>query len=243
MTATVFRGGAGIATHPAGAQPEMLLELYDFEGCPHCRLVREVLTELDLDARIYPCPKGGKLFRAKVLELGGKTQFPFLVDANTRTQMYEAADIIRYLYSTYAARQRPWYWRIIEIQRLLSIIAGLPRLGSGSRARPRSAGPPAHPLELYSFEANPFARPVRDVLCVLELPYILRSTGCPAWGASATDPAPGSRNRARLQARAGEISIPYLIDPNTSTQMKESADIIRYLLRTYGQTENGQTKK
>ena len=42
------------------------------------RLVREALTELDLDAMIYPCPKGGKRFRPLATDLGGKTRFPLL---------------------------------------------------------------------------------------------------------------------------------------------------------------------
>ena len=32
-------------------------------------------------------------------------------------------------------------------------------------------------LELYSFEASPFARPVRELLCQMEIPYLLRSCG------------------------------------------------------------------
>ena len=39
------------------------LELYEFESCPFCRKVRDALTELDLEAMIYPCPKGGSVFR------------------------------------------------------------------------------------------------------------------------------------------------------------------------------------
>ena len=37
-----------------------------------------------------------------------------------------------------------------------------------------------------------------------------------------------------LAARAGRISIPYLVDPNTGTEMGESRDILEYLDRTYG---------
>jgi hypothetical protein len=46
-----------------GARPARPLELFDFEGCPFCRLVREALSMLDLDAQIYPCPRGGTRFR------------------------------------------------------------------------------------------------------------------------------------------------------------------------------------
>ena len=34
-------------------------------------------------------------------------------------------------------------------------------------------------------------------------------------------------------SRTGHVQVPYLIDPNTGTEMFESADIIRYLEQTY----------
>ena len=37
--------------------PHKLLQLYDMEGCPFCRKVREVLSMLELDYEVYPCPK------------------------------------------------------------------------------------------------------------------------------------------------------------------------------------------
>jgi len=246
LTATLIRGGIGVATRPAARQPEQLLQLYDFEGCPHCRLVREVLTELDLDAQIYPCPRGGQRYRPSAVALGGKAQFPFLVDVNTGTQLYEASDIIRYLFRTYAQRPLPWHWQAVEVQRLMSVLASIPRLGVGSRARAKqnSAPPPAQPLQLYSFESSPFARPVRDLLCELQLPYILRSCGRsqpgdwlpPVWRQVQNRPSvqPATRNRLALSQRVGVLSIPYLIDPNTHTELAESADIIDYLQQTYG---------
>ena len=95
VLASQLRGWRGTAAYrPATKQPAQLLELYEYEGCPYCRLVRETLTELDLDARIYPCPKGGTRFRPKVKELGGKQQFPYLVDPNTGRKLYESADIV-----------------------------------------------------------------------------------------------------------------------------------------------------
>ena len=68
--ATLMRPAVGISARPAAAKPKELLELYDFEACPYCRLVREALTELDLDAMIYPCPKRGTRFRPLAAELG-----------------------------------------------------------------------------------------------------------------------------------------------------------------------------
>ena len=51
---TVARLGAGMEVGPIGRRPEKPLELYEFEGCPFCRKVREALSVLDLDAVVYP---------------------------------------------------------------------------------------------------------------------------------------------------------------------------------------------
>ena len=238
--ASALRTGIGINADPAATKPAKLLKLYEFEGCPYCRLVREVLTELDLDAMIYPCPKGGKRFRPRAIKLGGKAQFPLLVDPNTGEQMYESMDIISYLFETYAKRPLPVKWRIGPLQKFGSTITGIARGMSGVRARPSKR--PAKPLQLYSFESSPFARPVRDLLCELEIPYVLRSAGrtrVSDWVPPAVrdtfdmQSEPDQENRKTLLKRAGRVSIPYLVDPNTGEEMAESESIIRYLTETY----------
>jgi glutathione S-transferase len=229
------------AFRPAARQPEKLLELYEYEGCPFCRLVREALTELDLDAKIHPCPKGGERFRGVVRQLGGKLQFPFLVDPNTGRSMYESADIVDYLRETYADRRtaRGALDRALKVASS-SVATGI-RLARGTRARPSKA--PAQPLELYSFESSPYSRLVREVLSELELPYVLRNTGKGAWadmGPPAVRdrlvkaPKETTRNRKALAERTGRVQVPYLVDPNTGAGMFESAAIIDYLEKTYG---------
>jgi glutathione S-transferase len=241
LLASQLRGWRGTgAWRPAARQPAQLLELYEYEGCPYCRLVREALTELDLDARIFPCPKGGTRFRPTAKELGGRRQFPYLVDPNTGARMYESADIVAYLHKTYGSRERRPGLLDRPIKVATSMLAsGLrPR---GLRARPSKA--PAQPLELFSFESSPYSRLVREVLCELELPYVLRNTGKGHWkdlGPPAVrdrlhkSPKDTGRNRKLLAERTGRVQVPYLIDPNTGTAMYESADIIRYLEATYG---------
>ena len=240
MAATVLRTGVGVQARPAAVQPEQLLKLYEFEGCPHCRLVREVLTELDMDALILPCPKGGQRYRPEVVERGGKAQFPYLVDDNAGVEMYESADIVRHLFHTYAQRPMPLHWQAIELQRIGSMLAGIPRLDQGMRVRASRC--PEQPLELFSFEASPFARPVRELLCEMELPYILRSVGRtqlsdwtpPMLRQQMNLPTePQTRNRRLLAERMETLSIPYLIDPNTGQEMGESGDILEYLRSTY----------
>uniref|UniRef100_A0A7S2HKC8 GST N-terminal domain-containing protein n=1 Tax=Helicotheca tamesis TaxID=374047 RepID=A0A7S2HKC8_9STRA len=83
-------------------RPTKPLLLYSYEGNQFCRLVREVLTELDLP---YTLKSSGKLSprREELAALtGGSTQCPYLVDPNTNVQMAESKDIIAYLYKTYA---------------------------------------------------------------------------------------------------------------------------------------------
>ena len=41
--------------------------------------VREIASILDLDVLYYPCPRNGPQYRLKVLQLGGKQQFPYMV--------------------------------------------------------------------------------------------------------------------------------------------------------------------
>lgn len=237
---SALRGWTGINADPAPRKPAKTLELYEFEACPYCRLVREGLTELDLDAVIYPCPKRGTRFRPTVTALGGKAQFPFLVDPNTGRQMYESLDILAYLYETYGQRALPLKWRAGTLQKIGSIGSGLPRLGKGVAARPSRA--PAKKLALYSFEGSPFARPVRELLCELELPWVLHSSGrtslrdwVPPPVRDALNIVPSSEldNRRKLLRRAGRVSIPYLVDPNSGTELADSNDILDYLTETY----------
>ncbi len=92
-------GGTSATLPPL--RPQKTLELYDMEGCPCCRLVREALTELDLEVMLYPCPKGGARFIGRLEELGGKHQVPYLVDPHTGVEMFESKDMGNYSWETY----------------------------------------------------------------------------------------------------------------------------------------------
>ena len=237
--ASTLRFWRGTNARGSVRQPARPLQLYEFEACPFCRLVREALTELDLDALIYPSPHGGRRFRPKVAQLGGKQQFPFLVDPNAGESMYESGDIIAYLYRTYGGRPAPTrLLRTLDITS--SVLASVPRLRAGSHARPSKA--PKRPLELFSFESSPYSRRVRELLCELELPYLLRSTGKARWqdlgppilrAKLFPDLPVVGRTRPELLQRAGKVQVPYLVDPNTGIEMFESQAIREYLLDTY----------
>lgn len=240
LVSTALRGGMGVAAKPVAERPARLFELYEFEGCPYCRLVREALTELDLDAVVYPCPKGGGRYRPRAQELGGKLQFPFFLDPDTGVSLYESADIVRYLFETYGGGSLPLRWQLSQLQQLGAGLAGLPRLGAGVRARPSRA--PQRALELYSFESSPFARVVRERLSELELPYVLRSAGRSTVADWLPPPLrdtlhwphePETVNRRALKKRLGRVSIPYLVDPNSGVELAESAKIVAYLDHAY----------
>jgi glutathione S-transferase len=199
--------------------PQRPLELYEFEACPFCRIAREALSALSLDPIVYPCPRGGTLFREKVKSEGGRYQFPYLVDPNTGVAMYESADIVEYLFREYGSGRAPWFLR----QRAFAVVTSM--LASGFRPhRGRHAVRSRQPeklLELYSYEGSPFCRIAREALCELELPHQLRNV---------PRKSPG---RDGFVSVSGKMQVPYLLDPNTGAQMFESADIRQYLYDTY----------
>ncbi|MDH4394345.1 MAG: glutathione S-transferase N-terminal domain-containing protein [Limnobacter sp.] len=242
-TARGWRGANRISQ--AKKQPEKLLKLYDIEASPFCRLVREVLSEMDVDVMILPCPAGGKRFRPEAKALLSRVTFPLLVDDNTGDVMIESSDIIEHLGRTYHAKVRnsKGVMRGVAVgTSVLSTLLGTRPSGiQGLKARPSKA--PQQPLELYSFEASPYSKPVRARLCELEIPYILRNTP----KAAKTDLGPPffrdklfkgpkgtTRHRQFLADTTGMVQVPYLVDPNTGVAMYESADIVKYLDKTYG---------
>ncbi len=176
---------------------------------------------------------------------GGKAQFPYLVDPNTGAEMYESLDIIDYLFETYGQRKLPLKWRAGKLQ-----TAGFHARQCAASDRVvcrRTPGVvPEYLLELYSFESSPYARPVRELLCEMELPYILRNCGRtrlqewmlpPVRKALNITPDSELENRRHLQTPEGRVSIPYLYDPNTEQGLFESADIIAYVTSHYGSVD------
>ncbi|WP_284619240.1 glutathione S-transferase N-terminal domain-containing protein [Aquabacterium humicola] len=236
----LWRGTWG--DRPAAKTPKQLLALYDREDGAECRLVREALTELNLDAMVYPCPAGGQRFAAqRPATAPDNSDAPVLVDPNSKQTLVGAATIVPYLFERYLDRDVPLAMRASLPNLLAARLAGLVRSPLGLSARPSIA--PEQPLVLYSFESSPYSRPVRERLCELELPYQLINLGKGQWsdmGPSAPrvlaparyKPVPGTKRDAFFQ-RHGKVQVPYLIDPNHGVEMFESQAILAYLERTY----------
>ncbi|XP_022766096.1 uncharacterized protein LOC111310980 [Durio zibethinus] len=215
-------GGSKVKeTSKIGPRPEKPIEIYDFEGCPFCRKVREIVAVLDIDVLFYPCPKNGPNFRPKVAQMGGKEQFPYMVDPNTGVAMYESDEIIKYLVRKYGDGSVPFMLSLGQLTTLTAGLAMTGRMGKGNSYSPSKL--PPKPLEIWSYEGSPFCNIVREVLVELELPHIQRSC------------ARGSTKRQILYEKAGHFQVPYLEDPNTGVQMFESAEIVEYLRATYAQ--------
>lgn len=197
------------------------LQLYEFEACPFCRRVREAMTELDLSAEIYPCPKGSRRHREIVRKIGGKEQFPFLVDLSNGVSMYESGDIVRYLFQQYGLGSSPSFG-LLESTLFTGWVPTFLRAGRGMTLWNRAPSePPPKMLELFSCENNPYARIVREALCELELPYILRNIG------------EGSLNAGSILIASVSKEVPYLVDPNTGTRIGDYKKIMSYLFHKY----------
>jgi glutathione S-transferase len=234
FAASIVRLGRGVypqITADRRRDPTHRLELYDFEGCPYCRKVREVLSELDLDYLAHPVAHGSPR-RTELLRLGGKIQVPYLIDPNTGTRLYESDEIIEYLNETYGNGQKAG-WSLPLPSLLDNIHSGLTsavRLGRGTRCRTTSRRT-IEPLTLYNMEGSPYCRKVRESLSELDLEHVVRNV------------PKGSPKRAELAARGGKVQVPYLIDPNTGHEMYESDDIIAYLESHYAPGRAARRKR
>lgn len=204
---------------------KIMLYLYEYEGCPFCGRVREALMDRVLDAVVFPCPRGGRRFRPQAESVGGRQQFPLLVDDDTDTVLYESGDIIRHLDRRDAQGASP------EAAGELGVAAGARVRGLYGMqvADDRGRVPSAWLFELFSNEQDAHARAVRGLLAALELPYVLRSPGVLA---DAPAPADWIRRAAPDCVDGTHPPVPTLIDPNTEQALFTPAAIAEHL-KTY----------
>lgn len=240
LASSSFGAWRGTLVLHAAKQPPLPLTLYDFEGCPYCRKVREALTALHLDVEIRPCPKNGTRFRAEAERIGGRRMYPLLVDANTGVTLYESIDIVAYLFKQYGRGKVPGPYKRSPVQPVFDALQLAARGARGVYAKPSRA--PAQPLQLWSFESSPYSRLVRERMCELELPYTLHNLGKEHWreaGPAVRRIAPnpyvpqaGGKRHAFWSAHQ-RVQVPYLEDPNTGAALFDSTRILAYLDITY----------
>lgn len=119
-----LRGGMAKPLKKNKPAPEQLLELWGFEASPYTRIVRGVLSELEIPyiyhnvakerwqdygpaklrlkpGKYEPLP-GGKREQLFTM-MGNNIQVPYLVDPNTNVKMFESKDIVKYLKGQYGA--------------------------------------------------------------------------------------------------------------------------------------------
>jgi len=224
--------------------------------------VREACSTLALDVIVYPCPRetltayshvDKSRYRPEAEKIGGKVMFPLMLDPNNGTTgtgsdlrsfyLYESDTIVKYLWSKYGNKAyKPFVCKFFP-----SLFRSVPAMGI--LRTPSHVPVPCKPLELFSSEGSPYSRIVREALDSLELPYLLRN--CPAACGIGGSTAVVTLNRSDYLKRfghklsdtrkkAGLISLPLLVDPNTGIEMTESLQIKAYLFKTYA---SGETTK
>ncbi len=197
------------------------LILYDREGCPSCRLVREACSILSLQVIIRPCPRKGLQFASRLTKSGEIQNLPILEDPNTGLLDFkkDTTAILNYLFKTYGNGRVPWTMENGRFSTVTAMLAMASRLGSGSYYK--TSDPPTLPLMLWSYESSPFCKRVTERLGSLELEY--KIIYCPR----------GSPNRQKMFESTGRFQVPYLQDPNTYVDLWESSAICEYLDKQY----------
>ncbi len=71
-----------------------MIDLYVLETCPYCRKVMDFLEENNILYNKFDITDPEN--HAKLLDLGGLDQVPFLYDGENNIKMYESDDIIVY---------------------------------------------------------------------------------------------------------------------------------------------------
>jgi len=234
-------------------------ELYDIESSRECRMVRERITELDLVVdRVIPAASNSRalvdLTRNFSSVVGGgviEAGTPCMLVSESaegggdlvEKKLVGSGDILTYFDQTFGSRsdlappvaaEEDGGGKLTEILNKAkefvndvgSYIPNILRYGKGQRVADCAILPdtprPSKPLILYSYEGNQFCRLVREVLTEIDVTYELRSAG------------KGSPRRAELaEISGGSTQCPFLVDPNTGSQISESKDIIQYLYNNY----------
>jgi glutaredoxin len=208
-------------------RPGKPLVLYNYEGNQFCRLVREVLTELDIVYELKSC--GKKSPRREELKsiTGGSSQCPYLIDPNTGVSMPESKDIIQYLYETYALWTPPseiLQWVSDNVMGLLKPVfailtplqarAGV-KEGDGdyegkleAAIRQVKEETTENEVVIYTYGLSPFSSEAKALLDRLEVSYTEISLG-QEWLPGLITPE-GAVKRAAIFEITGQSSLPHI---------------------------------
>lgn len=150
-----------------------LLQLYDVENSNSCRMVRELITELDLVVdQVIPSASNSRNNVAEVPTLA------LSMDGEEQT-ISGASNIVNFLKTTYGlmdqpkddSQQQSWQQVINALSPVGMFLASTLRAGRGNAVSPAAAAAakPEKSLILYSYEGNQFCRLVREVLTELDI--------------------------------------------------------------------------
>lgn len=212
---TLLRLGAGAKVVELGPRPTERLVLYEREGCPFSRRVREAFAMLDLDALSKPVPRGATRFARELEDATGARTVPVLVDPGVGIVVSGADAILEHLFSRYGQGEVPLRLRLAKTSEIASRIEG----EHGVEASPSRA--PSRPLELDGYEGSPSTRIVRERLSELELPFV------------AYQLAPHSPKRSAYFAREHTMELPHLRDLDHDVSIFGVSAILAWLDRTY----------
>eukprot|EP01038_Epipyxis_sp_PR26KG_P004833 gene4833-6773_t len=210
-----------IASYTKQTKP---IVIYESEGSDECKKVREACSMLDLTIEYRPCP--GALYGYSDLQATitfGNREVPFMVDINPkmyRPQLFGSEEIIKHLFNTYGPGESAIPG---SLKGKGGGLGGLFKGGKGSKiqANARPDVTKLKPITIYGWEGISYVKAVRDKMSELGLAHILINCGN------------GSLNRDKLAKKTGVFQVPYISDPNTGIEMFESAEIIKYLEKTY----------
>ena len=223
LAATVVRAGSGGRVTSVGPRPADTLIVYEMENCPFSRLVREALSELDLDAVIKPCPPGEERHRTELQELTGRQTVPYLIDRGLGIALHESARIVRHLFTHYGSGRVPF--RFAQPALWTSKLAS--QLRGGKRAYEAPAARPVFPLELWNYEGSPYCRLVREQLDAHGLSYVSHNL------------ARQSPRRAAFLECFGKLQFPCLYDPNVERSLFETESILEHVRSLYLEAKPG----
>jgi glutathione S-transferase len=201
--------------------PDLPLVMYETEGNPYCRVVREACSMLSLTVTYRPTPRQGRLY-AQDIHKQYKGRLPVLIDPNTGRESSDWKEIIEYLFRKYGnTNQVPW---TLQNDSLVIATACLGLALAGGSAPARLSVPPELPIVLWAYEGSPFCKRVRNTLTALELEHTVVYT------------PRGSPNRQALLEKEQRVQVPWLDDPNTGVSLFESEAICEYLEKMYART-------